>query len=161
MLLDVEHSENIFKNKRAKRRHARPLELNSDDESKGEPTAGHEGKSEKAKAVVAALDSPQTVVRRFWILYRENSLLVNAFKNISMSLNVCTTHDKLFLMSPLHGLYYGNIADSIAAMMKVMMVAASVMKQCRQRRSSNATLASSNTGISYAWSAVRVNDTLI
>lgn len=73
-------------------------------------------------------------------------------KNISMSLNVCTTHDKLFLMrtSPLHGVYYGNIADSIAAMMKVMMVAASVMKQCRQRRSSNATLPSSNTGISYA-----------
>lgn len=152
MLLDVEHSENIFKNKRAKRRHARPLELNSDDESKGEPTAGHEEKSEKPEAVVAALDSPQTVVRRFWILYRENSLLVNAFKNISMSLNVCTTHDKLFLMrtSRLHGVYYGNIADSIAAMMKVMMVAASVMKQCRQCRNSNAMLASSNTGISYA-----------
>lgn len=68
LLLDIVESGSIFKNKRAKRRHARPLELHSDDESKGEPTAGEEEMSEKSEAVVAARDSPQIVVRRFSIL---------------------------------------------------------------------------------------------
>lgn len=81
-LLDIEESESIFKNKRAKRRHARPLELHSDDESKGEPSAGNEEMSEKLEAVVAANDSTQIVVRRFSILlqlcyYSENSPPVN------------------------------------------------------------------------------------
>lgn len=40
----------------------------------------------------------------------------------------------------------------------MLMVAASVMKQWSQRWISDATLASSNTGISYAKTAVRVND---
>lgn len=75
LLLHVEQSENTFKNKRAKRRHARPLELNSDDESKAEATAGCEEVSEKPEAAGAAHTSP--LVRRFWILsqlceYREN-----------------------------------------------------------------------------------------
>lgn len=59
--------------------------------------------------------------------------------------------DKLFLTGVFcHGVYYGNIMTSIAAMMKMMMVAASMMKKWSQDWSSNVTLASSNTGISYA-----------
>lgn len=65
LLLDIEEASNIFKNKRAKRRHARPLELHSDDESKTEPTTGNDEMSETSEAVVAANDLPQIVVRGF------------------------------------------------------------------------------------------------
>lgn len=62
LLLDIEEASNISKNKRAKRRHARPLELHSDDESKREPTTGND---ETSEAAVAANDLPQIVVREF------------------------------------------------------------------------------------------------
>lgn len=51
-------------NRRARRRHARPLQLHSGDESEAEATAGNEGLAENT----AATDSPQTAVGGFCTL---------------------------------------------------------------------------------------------
>lgn len=72
MLVDEGEAANILENKRAKRRHARPLELHSDDEREGEPTAGNEGTSEKSEAVVADI-----MVITFPILLHLNLYLYN------------------------------------------------------------------------------------
>lgn len=69
MLLDVKQGDDIFRAERAKRRHARPHELDSDDddddnEGKEDNALQNEETSDKADVIVPVHDGPQILVKR-------------------------------------------------------------------------------------------------
>lgn len=65
--LDVKQGDDIFRAERAKRRHARPHELDSDDdddEGKEDNALQNEETSDKADVIVPVHDGPQILVKR-------------------------------------------------------------------------------------------------
>lgn len=66
MLLDVKQGDDTFRPDRAKRRHARPHELDSDDDDEGNENALQtEETSDKVGAGLPASDAPQISVVKF------------------------------------------------------------------------------------------------
>lgn len=60
----MQQGDEIVTSERAKRRHARPLELDSDDEGKedNDPLQNHDFTSNQVEVSVAVVDAPQIVV---------------------------------------------------------------------------------------------------